>query len=131
MNKLLIGAIIALLLLALLPIKSEPFTFINTVSASNTETVSASIADYSKEMQKPLIQMIESDQRNESIQINETDPMENSVLTLAENEASDYEVIAVEVEQEITDDDRGIFISIGAILLFGILLILPLHLQRL
>lgn len=116
MNKILIGSIIVLILLALFPGKSEPFSF------SNFDQVTDTLANDADETKQPLIHLAQSNL------------MDNSVLTMAENMDEDTEVVEAEqgLEQEqVTEyNDRSLFISIGSILLFGILLLLPLHLQK-
>lgn len=125
MNKLLIGTIVVLMLLALLPIKSEPFSF------TNMEQVAATLTDDSEDFQTltfpltPLNQDVDTDADEN---LSQMDPFE---MTLAENMEADYESSETMAEQETEDSDRGIFISIGSIILFGILLLLPLHLQKL
>lgn len=110
MDKLLIGAIIALILLALIPIKSDSFDF------TNLDPVSATIADDAEENQSLLIHLAETNQ------------MDNSELMQAESVETGNE--EMEIEPEMAGSDRGIFISIGSILLFGIILLLPLQLQK-
>jgi hypothetical protein len=106
MEKLLIGAIAVLILLAFTPIKSATFNMANMTS------VTTAINQDADEPQVLLIQ---------SVEINESD---DSELTQADYIETGIE--AIETKQEKGDSDRVVFISIGSLLLIGIILLLPL-----
>ena len=101
MEKLLIGAIAVLILLAFTPIKSTTFHVAN-MNPATTEI------NYETERTQSVL-----------VQLNETNELNNSELTVAENEV-------IEINQETGDTDRVIFISIGSLLLVGFLLLLPI-----
>jgi hypothetical protein len=105
MEKLLIGIIIVLISLAFVPIKSEPFIVANMTQATNLKT------NDKDETQALVIRLVE------------TKKMDNSVLVQTEN--SEYGIDAIEIKQETGVNDRGIFISIGSLVLIGIFLLLP------
>ncbi|TVR14539.1 MAG: hypothetical protein EA391_12565 [Balneolaceae bacterium] len=106
MEKLLIGAITVLILLAFVPIKSAPF------NVENVTPVMVEINNDAVEHQTLLIGLVESIE------------LDNSELTLAENMVTGNEV--TEKKQETRDNDRGVFISIMSLILIGILILLPL-----
>ena len=105
MEKLLIGAIAVLILLAFIPIKTAP------ISEENVTPDMVEINNDAVELQTLLTGLVE------------TIELDNSEFTLAENMETDNEV--TEKKQETRDNDRGVFISIGSLILIGILLLLP------
>ncbi len=106
MEKLLIGAIAVLILLTFTPIKSA------TYHVAATSSVTAAINQDAETPQTLLIR---------SVEMNELDDAE---ITQTEIKENGIEVI--ESKQETGDNDRVVFISIGSMLLIGIILLLPL-----
>ncbi|MCC5942126.1 MAG: hypothetical protein JJU37_11355 [Balneolaceae bacterium] len=105
MEKLLIGAITVLILLAVVPIKSATFNVANETSATT------SISNEAEESQSLLIRL------------DDTLELVNSDLKPTENMEADSEVS--ENKEETETSDRGVFLSIGSMLLIGILILLP------
>lgn len=107
MEKLLIGAIAALILLALIPVRDAPFT------ASNSDPVAVVVTNDVEEPKAVHIQLLE------------TESLNGSELIIAQNEEIDnIENTEIETDQETADSDRAVFISIGSMILLGILLLL-------
>lgn len=107
MEKLLIGAIAALILLALIPIKDTTTTAINADMAITT---------VSNDIEEPETVLV---------QLNEIDILDSSEPIIAQS--TEIENIAnseIEIDQETADSDRVVFISIGSMILIGILLML-------
>ena len=105
MEKILIGTITALLLLAFIPIKSATF------NAADMTLANAELNNNTEEIQALLIQLGDSNEFN------------NSELMLAENKETENKII--EKKQETGTSDRGAFIFVGSMVMIGILLLLP------
>lgn len=106
MEKLLIGAIAGLILLAFIPIKDTPATEANMTPVSDTITNDT------------------IDPQALFISLNEIQKADYTDFTKSERKDADNEDI--EKDQETEDTDRVVFISIGSMVLIGILLLLPL-----
>jgi spermidine/putrescine-binding protein len=106
MEKLLIGAIAVLILLAFTPIKSATFNVANLTSVTTA---------INQDAEEPQVLLIRSDEVYDSV---------DSEISQAEYNETGIE--AIETKQETGDSDRVVFISIGSLLLIGIILLLPL-----
>lgn len=104
MEKLFFGTITVLILMAFISIQLAPFTVANITPVTT-------ITNDAEDPQALLIWLVETEQLN------------SSELTFAENIETVNEV--TEIKQETGDNERGVFISIGSLVLIGILLLLP------
>lgn len=104
MKKILISGLTALLLLAFVPVQGAAFSDTNKVPVSETNTLIM--------REQVLIERLD-----------EIKEMDKSVLTRSEKKELRKEVR--EIKQEI-NGNRGVFISVGSLILIALLLILLL-----
>jgi hypothetical protein len=103
MEKLLISAITVLILLAFTTIGSATFTVANSTS------VPAAISNDAEEPKTLFIQVLEFNESNNLV-LNQVDDLVNTV------EVKD-------IKQDTSDSDRVVFVTIGSLVLIGILLL--------